>query len=324
MNQDLICCPNCGADVIISEGIICSKCHLKYNIDNGVPLLFLPGKCSGDDVTGKVKLFYEETPFPNYEDMENVGDLIKKAERGIFAKLLNEQIPFNCNVLEIGCGTGQLSNFLGIAQRQVIGTDMCLNSIKLANDFKVRSHLDNVDFYQMNLFKPCFREESFHVVICNGVLHHTNNPFEGFRTISRLVKKNGYIIIGLYNRFGRLITNARQAVFKITNDSFKFLDPRLRNREIGNTRKSAWFKDQYKHPHESKHTYGEVLDWFDKTDYEFINSIPKICSTFQANERLFRKNSKGNKLYRFITQLNLFFKGSHEGGFFIMIGRRAR
>jgi len=110
----------------------------------------------------------------------------------------------------------------------------------------------------------------------------------------------------------------------MTNDSFKFLDPRLRNKEIGKTRKLTWFKDQYKHPHESKHTYGEVLEWFDKTGFEFTNSIPKISSSFQANERLFKKNPEGNKARRFMAQLNLFFKGSKEGGFFIMIGRKKR
>jgi 2-polyprenyl-3-methyl-5-hydroxy-6-metoxy-1,4-benzoquinol methylase len=322
MNQNEICCPNCGDDLIMSESIICSKCSTKYNINNGIPLLFLPNNWDSEDVTGRVKSFYEETPFPNYEDMENTGDLIQKAERGIFAKLLNEQIPFNCKVLEVGCGTGQLSNFLGIAQRKVTGTDICLNSLILANDFKTRNQLDNVNFYQMNLFKPCFKEESFHLVICNGVLHHTSNPWEGFKSISKLVKKNGYIIIGLYNTFGRLITDVRRAIFNMTNDSFKFLDPRLRNKEIGKTRKLTWFKDQYKHPHESKHTYGEVLEWFDKTGFEFTNCIPKINSSFQANERLFKKNSKGNKLYRFMTQFDLFFKGSQEGGFFIMIGRK--
>ena len=48
---------------------------------------------------------------------------------------MNEQIPFNVNVLEVGCGTGQLTNYLGLASRNVFGTDMCLNSLKLAEVF---------------------------------------------------------------------------------------------------------------------------------------------------------------------------------------------
>ena len=59
--------------------------------------------------------------------MHSIIDLVKKSEMGYYAKFLNDQIPFNVNVLEVGCGTGQLSNYLGLASRNVFGTDMCLN-----------------------------------------------------------------------------------------------------------------------------------------------------------------------------------------------------
>ena len=35
----------------------------------------------------------------------------------------------------------------------------------------------------MNLFKPCFKPEQFDVVLCNGVLHHTADPWGGFQSI---------------------------------------------------------------------------------------------------------------------------------------------
>ena len=38
--------------------------------------------------------------------------LIDKANKSIFAKFLDEQIKFGSKILEVGCGTGQLSNFL--------------------------------------------------------------------------------------------------------------------------------------------------------------------------------------------------------------------
>ena len=42
--------------------------------------------------TDVVKSFYEENPFPNYEDMDSDWSLREKAEQGIFARLLDEQI----------------------------------------------------------------------------------------------------------------------------------------------------------------------------------------------------------------------------------------
>ena len=272
-----------------------------------------------------IKSFYEETPFPNYEELESTADLMEKAQQGVFARLLNEQTPFNIRVLEAGCGTGQLSNFLATAAREVFGTDMCLNSLKLAQEFKKRNDLHRAGFYQMNLFRPIFRPESFHLVISNGVLHHTSDPFGGFKSIGRLVKKGGYIIVGLYHKHGRIITDLRRGVFTITKDRFKFLDPRLRA-DIGDAKKNAWFKDQYKNPHESKHTVGEVLAWFERSGFEFVNAIPKltIFSPFSEQEPLFKNQEQGTFIDHLLVKSKLVFTGSKEGGFFIMIGRKKK
>ena len=124
-------------------------------------------------MTEIVKEFYEQTPFPNYDDLDNHRALLEKARRGLFARLLNEQIPYNARVVEIGCGTGQLTNFLTIAHRAVLGVDVCLNSLRLAQRFKQEHGLDRAAFAQMNLFRPALKDGFFDVVISNGVLHHT-------------------------------------------------------------------------------------------------------------------------------------------------------
>ena len=102
----------------------------------------------------------------------------------------------------MGAVLGQLSNFLSVANRTIIGVDMCINSLLLAQKFKVMNSLDNVHFAQMNLFRPCFKPNSFDLVISNGVLHHTSDPYRAFESISRLVKPSGYIMIGLYHKHG--------------------------------------------------------------------------------------------------------------------------
>jgi SAM-dependent methyltransferase len=328
-NLDIFVCPACGGDLKIpGDGIRCLKCHNHYQVEDNIPLFFWPNERDNlkKDVTNIVKSFYEKTPFPNYEELESAGDLIQKAQRGTFARLLNEQIPFNIRVLEVGCGTGQLSNFLGIAHRTVFGTDICLNSLKLGQEFKKKNSIERVNFYQMNLFKPIFREESFPLVICNGVLHHTSDPFVGFQSIAKLVKKGGFILIGLYNKYGRITTDIRRIIFKISGDRFKFLDPRLRAQDVGEIKKFTWFADQYKNPHESKHTIGEVLKWFDETGFGFVYSIPnpKAFEGFKLNDSIFKPHPRGNWFDHFITQSCLFFTGSKEGGFFIVIGRKKK
>lgn len=313
--------------MVSHNAIECYKCNQHYPVENGIPSMFWPneGQSPEKDVTDLVKSFYEEIPFPNYDGCDSSAGLIQKAERSGFVKLLGEQIPFGTRILEVGCGTGQLTNYLGIPNRMVFGTDICLNSLRLADGFKEKNRIAGSCFLQMNLFCPVFKPESFHLVYCTGVLHHTSDPFAGFRSISRLVRPNGYIVIGLYHRFGRIMNDFRRLIFKAFGDRARFLDTRLRSSSnLGQAQREAWFVDQYKHPHESKHTINELLDWFEKTGFEFIKSIPKtkLFHGFQSDERLFKPEPPGSWFERMLVEYGMVLTGSKEGGYFIVIGRK--
>ncbi len=326
-NIDILKCPSCSSDMVYhADKLICIENRHEFEIVNGIPLLFEDDKCNERNLnlTQKTKLFYEEYPFPNYDDFENPESLISKAEASVFAKQINEELPFNTRILEVGCGTGQLTNYLSISNRFVIGTDISYSSLTLGNDFKIRNSLKRSSFYQMNLFKPVFKDESFHTVICNGVLHHTPDPFKGFQSIVKLLKRNGYVIIGLYNLYGRLATHLRRGIFNITGNRLKGMDPYLRRADVGDTKKHAWFMDQYKNPHETTHTMGEVLKWFDSTGVEFVTSIPDsyIPIDEYCNPHLFSKTRRSSYFLRLITQLGMILRFRNEGGFFIMIGRK--
>jgi SAM-dependent methyltransferase len=327
-NLSLLACPACQGALELDGAptLVCRRCRRAFALDGGIPRLFWPTEASGTrDVTDIVKAFYEETPFPNYDDLDSPERLRVKAEQGLFARLLNEEIPHGARVLEVGCGTGQLSNYLGLTWgRTVFGTDLCINSLTLAHRFKVAHDIPSVAFLQMNLFRPAFQPETFDVVICNGVLHHTGDPLGGFRSILRCLRPGGHVIVGLYNRYARLATDARRLIFRLTGDRLSFLDPRLRRGSLSAGRRRAWFMDQYKHPHESKHSFDEVLGWFDASGVEFVASIPRCLPTekFSPDERLFAPRSRGTALDRFLVQLGMLLTGGREGGFFTMIGRK--
>ena len=327
---EILVCPACGGNLrLYTEYVKCSSCAHVFAFDEDIPQLFWGNDWSNSrsDVTEEMRAFYEATPFPNYDDLDSSTSLREKASRGFFARLLDEQIPHGASVLEAGCGTGQLSNFLGMTWgRSVFGADLCLNSLKLAQRFRKQNQIENVCFIQMNLFKPVFKPRSFDLVVSNGVLHHTSNPFLAFQSLAKLVKRGGFIVIGLYNKYSRLTTDFRRLVFRISGDRFKFLDPRLRgpkSTDAIEVRKHTWFMDQYKNPHESKHTIGEVQRWFESSGFEFVNSIPKSGGElFGRDEKLFASNPKGTRFDHFLVQAGDLLSGGRDGGFFIMIGRR--
>ncbi len=321
--------PCCGAPVgSESAPDRCSECGQLFSTEEGIARFYWPHEGVNDsgDVTRQVQAFYEENPFPNYDDHDSVRSLVDKSRRSGYARWLDDAIPAGSDVLEVGCGTGQLSNFLGIACRRVIGVDLCLNSLRLGERFRREQRLPQVRFAQMNLFRPCFWPGSFDVILCNGVLHHTSDPFGGFEKLWPLLKPGGRIVVGLYNRYGRAATHLRRGIFRLTGGKGRFLDPYLRGGGISPAKRRAWYADQYQHPRESSHTFGEVQGWFDRCGLEFVNSVPTVAWSLKASALegggLFESAPAGSKWDRFATQAKMVLSGSREGGFFVMIGRR--
>jgi 2-polyprenyl-3-methyl-5-hydroxy-6-metoxy-1,4-benzoquinol methylase/uncharacterized protein YbaR (Trm112 family) len=328
-NPRVFCCSRCGGTLALERGeLACEGCGRPYPMTDDIPRMFAPNEWEDDrdDVTERMKQFYETTPFPNYDDFDSAGSLVEKSRKGVFASLLDEQIPIGARVLEAGCGTGQLTQFLSIANRTVVGADLCLNSLTMAKKFRDANSLRTAHFIQMNLFRPCFRPGAFDVVISNGVIHHTSDPFLAYQTLAKLVKPGGYLIIGLYHRYGRLATDLRRVLFNLTRDRLKFLDPRNLNKDLSDGKRRAWFMDQYKNPHESKHTIGEVLGWAEKTGLTFVKSIPKthLAASFSPEERLFEREPPAGAIERTLKEASMAIWSSQikEGGFFIVIAQR--
>ena len=227
--------------------------------------------------------------------------------------------------LEVGAGTSQLSNYLAIGtNNQICAFDSSLKSLKIGNDFAKKNNVQNISFVRGDIFDEVFENETFDFVLCNGVLHHTKNPYKAFSNIAGYLKKDGYILVGLYNRIGRFRTRFRKNIHKIFGKNLiMLLDPVLRKIEKESKDKiEAWIRDQYEHPVESLHTFDEVLDWFDKNNIQFVNSIPE-CSLPDAEKSFFENNTKGTYLERFFQQLSMIFnKSGSEGGLFIFIGKK--
>lgn len=291
--------------------------NFEYKFFKDIPDLFLE---DGNSLTKIQSDFYNDVKFPNYDNVEGFGSLLDKSRRSIFVKKLDDEIPMGSNILEAGCGTGQMSIVLSRYARQIYGIDLSKGSLIEAKQFINSNDIKSVHLFRMNIFKLFFEENTFDVIISNGVLHHTYNPKLAFSKLVRVLKPGGIIVIGLYHRYGRIIQKIRQSLIKNFGDSFKFLDKRFREK-ISDKKKYAWFLDQYKNPSETTHTYLEVLNWFKVENIEFLSSIP---FDFNPENKLFQKREAKNRFEIFLNEISLAFnlRQISEGGFFVMIGKK--
>jgi len=91
---------------------------------------------------------------------------------------------------------------------------------------------------------------------------------------------------------------------------------------MSSEKRRAWFADQYQHPHESKHTIGEVLRWFSESGLKFVRGVPSVTDEDDFGAaNLFTETSQGSSWNHFCVQGKQIVAGSREGGFFIMIGK---
>ena len=279
-----------------------------------------------DPVTSKVKDFYKDDPFPNYKIDDNKHTIVRSGDSNRLMKELKKFIGFNKLLLEVGSGTCQLSNYLAIGtNNQIYAFDSTFQSLKLGKEFAEKNNIQNVSFVRGDIFDKIFKDEVFDFIWCNGVLHHTKNPYEAFKCLLPYLKKNGYIFVGLYNKIGRFRTKFRKYIYKIFGKKIliKF-DPVLRSIPSNSQDKiNSWIKDQYTHPVESTHTFDEILRWFKLCNIEFISSIPE-CSPFtNAKKGFLEKKSKATFVERIIQQFIMIFTSfGAEGGVFIFIGKK--
>ena len=239
---------------VASDAFKCVESDEIYPFIDGVPSLFGRSVDDTGDVTTRVKSFYEDNPFPSYEGLEEFGELVSKGNASGFANSLLRAIGYNNLILECGCGTGQLSHYLQLNNNQVLGIDMSLSSLKLALEHKMRNQLERSGFAQMNIFDLAIKDNAFDVVISHGVLHHTFDARRAFAEIVKKVKPGGVVVVGLYNRYGRIPTWLRSKVIGVLGPKIDYV---VRTRIQDPRKADVWVQDQYFNPHETWHSIDE-------------------------------------------------------------------
>ena len=300
---------------------------LKYQIVDNIIVIN-----SNDKNYNQVSELYDNQPFPEYSENDDKLSIAKRGDNNLLAKQFKNIIGFNKIILEAGSGTSQLSNYLAIGNNnKIFALDSSFNALNLGKKFSEHNKINNIKYIKGNVTTKIFKDERFDFIWCSGVLHHTGNPSKGFEKLCNSLKKGGIIIVGLYNRYGRIKTLVRKFIFKYISKSLvHILDPYLRflnkNKELNKKKINAWIQDQYNHPIESLHTFDETLNWFKKNNIEFINSIPQCNNEdflSKSYTDYFKKNDSGSFFSRILSQiLMLFTTFGSEGGLHIFIGKK--
>ena len=311
------CCPG-GELTLADDRFRCSQCNQAFDRKSGIWQMYWPQAGSADnrEASEQVEAFYEDSPSPAYAQQETIRTLLDKGRAGRYSRALDRSIPYNSTVLEVGCGTGQISNFLGVSCRRVIGVDLCLNSLELAESFRAENGLARVSFLQMNPHCLAFKPEQFDVILCNAAFSHSADPYGGFRGLLKFLKPGGHIVLALHRGSGPGPRHLRAA----NAGNSGRIDPMMRSGPGANGKDPGRSVAR----NGAGHTVDEVLGWFVESDIQFLRGIPTLVPGPDSlvEENLFEAEDRGSGLDHRLARIQNAFDGKAEGGYFRMIGRK--
>ena len=122
-------------------------------------------------------------------------------------------------VLDYGCGFGWGSFYLARFSKRVIGIDIDPKRIKYA---KKNFSTENLNFYTLGSFAK-MNEPIFEVICLLQVVQHVKNHKELFNNLSRIIKKDGIIIVTT-KRSCIGASNFIEKRFKVNPDKFKIIE----------------------------------------------------------------------------------------------------
>tara|TARA_R110002073_G_scaffold10970_6_gene51003 strand:- start:52 stop:2154 length:2103 start_codon:yes stop_codon:yes gene_type:complete len=160
---------------------------------------------------------YEENPYPrwrslNYATPTDYGQALAAELQGFTPPsfLHNQTI----RVLIAGCGTGKHALQVAKYFRNVEVTAIDLSKASLAYATKqARQHqVTNIEFFQADILELQSRNQ-YHIIESSGVLHHMEDPLEGWRALTKLLVPGGLMKVGLYSERARsIVTHARHVI----------------------------------------------------------------------------------------------------------------
>lgn len=198
-------CPACRNVVREESGrLACDTCGVSYAIINDVPSMISEHNNSENSA-------YKKETADFLQKMEERHFWHKERKKIIYqiAKGLLKYSPGNA-MLELGCGNGNVLQYLLEKGISMDGADMSMESLQNCRR-KTGAALYHVDAY-----RTPFEDESYGAVGLFDVMEHVKNDGLLLKETFRICKKGGFVIItvpayqGLWSYFDRLAQHERR------------------------------------------------------------------------------------------------------------------
>jgi ubiquinone/menaquinone biosynthesis C-methylase UbiE len=110
-------------------------------------------------------------------------------------KITQQYLKRQMNVVEIGCGTGEITLLHAPYVRHILATDISGKMIDIGKrKLKDEFHITNVEFQQTSIDQLQLESSSIHAVLGFSMLHLLKNRYDAISKISKWLRPNGLFI----------------------------------------------------------------------------------------------------------------------------------
>jgi SAM-dependent methyltransferase len=193
-------------------------------------------------------------------------------------------------ILDLGCGTGEITCFLARQGAQVVGMDLAFPALEYGRRLAVSYKQDNTRFVCGSLHNMPFPHSTFDYVVAYMVLHQAPHPAGALRSLADTLTPGGRVIVQVPCFFGHLRPFHKAAIWKSwaarvvgagdpdrTARAAESLFYRHGDEAESGMDRLTYLYNHFAVPKSSMlNTHGRVLKWLSQAGLRYVSSDPPI------------------------------------------------
>ena len=229
-------------------------------------------------IENKIKKFYSKLKFPGLYSRKDFKFYEKHGITNVYLKEIDQYLIDGMTMLDIGCGSGFISNLFAINKPNCKITALDFSdSIDYGISFAKQNHITNITWIKKDFLKFNSKKQ-YDTIICCGVLHHIPEYLSALDKMKKLLKPNGKLLLAVYNTNGKIL----KQIFNLKYHN------------------NILYTDQELNPFELSFSNKQVCNMCN--DLEFHSASPSISNRFIDFLALFNSENGGLVLYVFNKQ----------------------
>jgi len=182
-----------------------------------------------------------------YDRRDFLGYCLRMRMSQALSWLEDSDLPEDSVILDMGCGTGIITREVARRGYKVIGVDYSYGMLREARGICNADDNPEVKLLQADVESLPFRDSSFSLILCLGVITYLESEGKALREFSRVLKPYGTLVLSSRNkaylgRFFDLPVLLRRSLSKLVSSLKRASGSRIADRKGGTAIKKSFPK----------------------------------------------------------------------------------